>query len=1023
MKVNIPLKKPNKTTHIAIALLFMAILISGRLFWLHTFDNKQQPEIQNGVLDLREWDLSKIPIFTLDGEWMVSPYQLLTGTESQLSNTSSFSFISVPGDWSKVINPSNDSTYGFGSYYLKILVDPEADELFSLRVPSVRSSSAVFVNGNRIGGSGRVGETKENTEDINLPYTSSTIRPDESGVIHLIIQCANFNDPRSSGIARSIKFGLEQPLISDTQQSISLQIMTAVVFLVFALLAIIVYLVGWKDHRLPFFAFTMVNIVFISLSGGEDKLLTKYFTFPYEVTYKLAIVVFLATSLSIVQCVRPQLVSIAPKFAKFFTSVTLISMALGILLPMNYLEFASIYVISYLVFSIGIVALTFAFARKSFNGGFLLFLTLLTILHHYVWWFYFFLTGIKLMYYPFDLILAIILLSTVWFRQYYKTYKRTELYAEKLEAADQAKDEFLANTSHELRNPLNGILNMSQAVLERECHTLQDESLKNLQTVQAVGRRMSYILNDLLDFMSIKEDKPKLMLKPINLNDSVENSIDILQYMIEGKDIHFINEVPNDFPLIYADETKTMQILFNLLHNAIKYSIEGTITVSATTQNGQAIISVEDTGIGMSTQTLKQIFEPYTQDQMTEGGFGLGLSLSKKLVELHDGTLEVQSAEGKGSIFTFNLPLAKSSNIPENHLPIEIVEEVNKDLVRKRTNGRMNHNLKTIKLLVVDDDPINLQVVQAIFSSDDYEVTTALNGQVALDLLTLEQFDIVLSDVMMPNMSGYELTRRIRQQFSLSELPVLLITARNREEDIESGFKAGANDYITKPISAIEIRSRVQSLIAIKQAVNEQLHMESAWLQAQIQPHFLFNTLNSIFALSEIDLERMQKLLEAFNQVLRQKFSFQKYDELSFIQDELEFLKAYLYIEQERFGDRLQIHWDIDDDLDFMIPSLTIQPLVENAIRHGILKKDDGGTVTIRIERFNRYYKITISDDGIGMDEAMIQKILETPHHRSSGVGLRNANLRLIRKYGVGLNIESHPEIGTTISFKVFLSE
>src|SRR5699024_2591755 len=148
--------------------------------------------------------------------------------------------------------------------------------------------------------------------------------------------------------------------------------------------------------------------------------------------------------------------------------------------------------------------------------------------------------------------------------------------------------------------------------------------------------------------------------------------------------------------------------------------------------------------------------------------------------------------------------------------------------------------------------------------------------------------DLVIADVMMPEMSGYELTRIIRQRFTRSELPILLLTARNRQEDIENGFLAGANDYVTKPVDAVELRSRVLAHTESKQSFRARIQMESAWLQAQIQPHFLFNTLNSIIALSEIDMERMHKLVDAFSQVLRSKFNFQNLNHFIPIERELE---------------------------------------------------------------------------------------------------------------------------------------
>lgn len=144
-----------------------------------------------------------------------------------------------------------------------------------------------------------------------------------------------------------------------------------------------------------------------------------------------------------------------------------------------------------------------------------------------------------------------------------------------------------------------------------------------------------------------------------------------------------------------------------------------------------------------------------------------------------------------------------------------------------------------------------------------------------------KEWDLVISDVMMPQMSGYELTQIIRQRFSMTELPVLLLTARSQPADIENGFLSGTNDYVTKPVDALELRSRVHALTSVKQSMHERLRMEAAWLQAQIQPHFLFNALNTVIALSQIDVNRMNKVLEAFSRLLRGKFQFDNINEFA----------------------------------------------------------------------------------------------------------------------------------------------
>jgi len=259
--------------------------------------------------------------------------------------------------------------------------------------------------------------------------------------------------------------------------------------------------------------------------------------------------------------------------------------------------------------------------------------------------------------------------------------------------------------------------------------------------------------------------------------------------------------------------------------------------------------------------------------------------------------------------------------------------------------------------------------------------------------------------------------------FLFESLQILLLTAKSGSEDMEKGFYSGANDYVTKPIDSSELRSRVNALTEVKKSARERLRMESAWLQAQIQPHFLFNTLNAIMDLSEFDIERMQKLLNAFSDVLRSKFDFKNVDDFVPVESELSLVRSYLYIQKERFGDRLEVVWEVDEDLQFMIPALSLQPLVENAITHGIMKQESSGKITIRIHNRDTSAEISVADDGVGITNDVLQHIRKRKQASESGVGLLNINLRLLRLYGKGLEVSSTPGVGTIISFTVSKSE
>lgn len=609
--------------------------------------------------------------------------------------------------------------------------------------------------------------------------------------------------------------------------------------------------------------------------------------------------------------------------------------------------------------------------------------------------------------------------------------KSNEELAVQLQKEIKQKDDFLANTSHELRNPLHGIINIAQSILRKKPNYLNEEIKADLELLITIGHHMSRTVQDLLDISRLKEHRIQLQKEHLDIQSISAGVIDMFKAHIENKDIRMETEIPFDFPLITADKNRLIQILYNLLHNAVKFTDEGTIIVTARKQDDMVHIQVEDTGRGISEEALRKIFNPYEQGDSSitavDGGLGLGLSICKQLIEMHGGTLKVSSVLGEGSIFTFTLPF--TADVAEEQIIASRAFVSASNLSFKENPVDANSMLETLttntitvdrpNILIVDDNPVNLKVLTNILSEDHYEVKSVTSGKEALRQLELKEWDLIISDVMMPTMSGYELTRSIRKKFSISELPILLLTARSQLEDIYAGFLAGANDYVTKPVDAVELNVRVHALTDLKVSINERLGMEAAWLQAQIRPHFLFNTLNSIMSLGQIDVVRMSNLLVQFSNYLRNSFDMKNLDRVVPFHHELKLLESYLYIEQERFGDRLKVKWAIDDVKDVKIPPFSIQTLVENAVNHGVLKKVEGGTVTIKAHREVGYTEFSIIDDGIGMDNEKIQEIQTLQPDRKKGIGIVNTEQRLQQLYGKGLHIRSTRHIGTTITFRV----
>jgi two-component system sensor histidine kinase ChiS len=320
--------------------------------------------------------------------------------------------------------------------------------------------------------------------------------------------------------------------------------------------------------------------------------------------------------------------------------------------------------------------------------------------------------------------------------------------------------------------------------------------------------------------------------------------------------LKLINALPTNLPLVFADENRTQQVLYNLIGNAIKFTKQGHVKISAevvqrnieyeienpynpaalepvTLENIEEsefgtsylylAITVSDTGIGIPADKISRIFESFEQIDGSSTrlyeGTGLGLSLSKQLIHLQNGEIFVKSVIDKGSQFTFILPLADKSKIEKSKHSLREKVFLEEDQTREVINKKLEIDdaQPVFKILIVDDNPASRQLMAKYLSSPEYAISTATSGIEALSMLDkgLEP-DLILLDIMMPQMSGYEVTMKIREKWSVNELPILLISVKNQVSDVVTGLEIGANDYITKPITQNELLARITTHLTLK---------------------------------------------------------------------------------------------------------------------------------------------------------------------------------------------------------------
>ena len=1013
------IKHTNKRRKVYI-LIIIILLIIVPYFLFSIFLNRQVEDneytLENGQLIIQRPQRLET-ILKMSGEWDFYPSLLLDNTTYQHLGSLEKTSAHIPESWNKYSSGSSISGYGYGTYHVYVQgVEPGIS--LALYIPTTATANKVFIDESMVF---KAGNVSKETESFIPSYKTGMIRfTPTSENFHIFIQISNFIYARG-GLWHEPILGYEEVVANYNAVINEKDFFLLGSFLIMIIIHLIIFILRKNElEHLLISVLALTAIIRIFVSGNyliyrivNHITFKLMFVFEYLAFYWIAIIFILLT----------RTLFYPNKFKKLIHILLLYVSAMSFLTIIATVRFSSSIIqisqiIAILITFFGIAITCRALIENKEGASLILmgaYIATIFALHDMLFYnniisnnFGELITS--------GLFIAVLLQSVTISVRYTRNINKMEELSRHLIRLDKLKSDFLVSTSHELRTPLNGILALTDSLLKGSNGQLNLGQKEKMELVSISARRLTYLVNDILDVTRLENNDLQLDIRAVQIEGVIRSVIKVFQTLSIPKGIDVEIHLPDEIPYIMADENRISQILYNLLGNALKYTKQGHINIEVEVNRGRVVICVADTGIGISAERVEHIFDGRVQGIHTQRaeGNGIGLVVCKKLIEMQNGRIWVKSVLGKGSAFYFTLPIAHTTQLSKGEKDREIVQ-------RELSNGSMKNvytGTRDDLILIVDDELINLKGAEALLQIEGYQTITAQSGRAALEIFNEKKQDIslVILDLMLPDISGYEVCSIMRQETPLYELPILMLTAKNRIEDLAEGLRTGANDFLSKPFESTEFAIRVNTLIHLKNSVAKAINSEFAFLQAQIKPHFLFNALNTIVSFCYEDSELAAQLLLDLGKFLRTSFDFKYLREEIPVEQEIEMVQAFTAIESARFGNELVVEYHIQEQVKGMIPPLSIQPLVENAIIHGVRKHSGLGKVIVNIYNRDDRLCVEVTDNGMGMNRESIVSIFSK---ETEGIGLWNINNRLIRMYGSRLKVESEISKGTVVSFVI----
>lgn len=805
-----------------------------------------EPVDKTAIIDFRTDSFYEDRLYELSGTWelysgrLILPEDFSSGRNTYKPDAivgQPLLFTTLPAQQGR-LSPRNSLTLRS-----ELVFRSGVPEVLGLRIPYMFSSYRLFINGREITARGKPALDPDKVTESFISRTAffST----EGAVNEIVLHIANRTYDKI-GIRDIPLIGNSEVINTVERNNIITDIFLTGLFLLSSVYHLILFNLRKQNRTLLFFSLASMMIVLRILSMGEGLLMKLvpalpawfYMRMDYLTMYG-GILFFTIYSASLYKGLfNRQILR-----AAVYVNVLLILLTVATPEPV-YITPEPFYHIFALLLFFYTVYIYFSAVLRKIEGSMVSLVSILVfvaaVINDILYDHRIIHTGVLI---PVGLVPFLFAQTYALSTRFAAAYREIDELSQNLIRVNELKDDFLANTGHELRTPINGIIGIVDSILSGVHGNVNKPIQENLEIILLSSRRLTTLIRDITDFSRLKHDEIKLSKNLIDVYTLAEIVRRLSMPLTGNRQVSVVNRLTPGKVSVIADENRLQQALLNLVSNAIKFTRSGTVEINAEYQpKGFLTISVTDEGPGIPEDKFDDIFEPFQQVESSlsrhYSGVGLGLAITKNLVERHDGRIEVESEIGVGSVFRIILPDISPDRseqvrpvLNDSALLISGFDAADEPVDEKPGQIASDGDKSRTDILVIDDDYLSIKVVTQLLSAE-YSVDSAEDGYQGLLKIESLKPDLVILDVMMPGLSGFETALRIREKYSYSELPILMLTAKETTGDIIEGLNSGANDYLSKPFEKDVLLARIENLLRLQrghiaerelQAVNSRL--------------------------------------------------------------------------------------------------------------------------------------------------------------------------------------------------------